>query len=323
MNAGLRCRSCASPHMQCLGACAGFPADWTRRGYTEPGVLYRCADCGLGQRDPVPDTQALIEMYRETPADDMDYRFEENAAWSRASAVLRSRFDGRADVPQVVDVGCHTGAFLAGLPANWRKHGIESAREPLRIASEQHGVTIIADRLETIAEPWLGKFDAVTMFDVVEHLPDPKAGILQAARLLKPGGVLLISSGDFAAWTWRWLGGGHWYLQTPQHLSLISESFLRKLADSHSLCLIASESIPHRRAPRSQRLREALELLHWGFRQRGGIHRLPQRLLQSLPGLRSLRHRRSVPWTMSLNDHLLAQLERVATSPESPINAEP
>ena len=137
---------------------------------------------------------------------------------------------------------------------------------------------------------------------------DPGAGIAQAARLVKPGGVLLIGSGDLDAWTWRWrwLGAGHWYLQTPQHLSVISRRFLHCMTDRHGLKLHDFAKIPHRHARASVRFSELIRATYWGLRQRRGVWRLPRRLLQSLPGLRHLRHMQSVPWTMTLKDHLLA-----------------
>lgn len=239
----------------------------------------------------------------------MDYRFEDNAAWFGARVELLRRFAVQ-DSPAILDVGCHTGAFLAALPKAWIRHGIESAIDPVRVASERHGVKIIGERLDAIDGQWQGRFDAVTMFDVVEHLIEPEEGIAAAARLLRPGGVLILSSGDFDAWTWRWMGGGHWYLQTPLHLSVISEPFLRHAAGRSSLRLVRIRRLPHRRMPMGERFGEALKALYWGLRRRQGWYRIPHKLMQSLPGLRSFRHMRNAPWTMGLKDHLLATYER-------------
>ncbi|MDI1253517.1 methyltransferase domain-containing protein [Thermomonas sp.] len=237
----------------------------------------------------------------------MAYEYEDNAAWSLARASLRARLVDRAGV-LVLDIGCHTGAFLAGLPDAWLRHGVESAREPVRIAQEQHAVTVIGERIETIDDAWAGKFDAVTMFDVLEHLPDPGAALAAAARLVKPGGTLMVSSGDLDSWTWRWLGSGHWYLQTPQHLSVISKPFLQDVARRQCLKVREVHSIPHRHANLAARSSDAIRALYWGMRRRGGVWRIPHRVLQSLPGLRHLRHMQSVPWTMSLRDHFVATL---------------
>jgi 2-polyprenyl-3-methyl-5-hydroxy-6-metoxy-1,4-benzoquinol methylase len=256
----------------------------------------------------VPDEQTLIDMYRQTPSEEWTYLYQENAAWALARQRLVARFEGRNEVA-ILDVGCHRGSFLAGLPESWQKYGLESGLEPIRIAREQHGVAIIGDRIQTVSSEWKGRFDAVTMFDVVEHLTNPEEGISSAARLLKPGGVLMLSTGDFAAWTFRWLGAGHWYLQTPQHLSVLSRRFLAYVADRHAFSLNEFERIPHRSGTFFERCHEAVKALYWGMRSRRGIFRLPHRLLQSLPGLRDIRHLQSVPWTMKLKDHFLVTCE--------------
>ena len=302
----LACRGCGASELIDLGACAPYPG---RLSDQDAGRLLRCRQCALAQRTPCLEGDALIEAYRNTPAEDMDYRFEDNAAWSRARKVLLDRFGSDRSIA-VLDIGCHTGAFLAALPESWRRHGIESAAEPVRIARERRGVNIVAERLETIGDDWSGRFDAITMFDVIEHLSSPAEALASVARLLRPGGLLILSSGDFGAWTWRWMGGGHWYLQTPLHLAVVSGPFLRYAAEKGGLSLIDLRAIPHRRATVGQRLHEAAKAVYWGLRQRKGIYRIPHRLLQSLPGLRDLRHLQSVPWTMSLKDHLLATYER-------------
>ena len=306
MSDALHCRSCGSVELDDLGPCARPVA---AEAGIDPGHLLRCRLCGLGQRHPIPDADAIAAMYADASPEAMAYDYEANAAWALARQWLRGRFGNRHDVA-VLDIGCHTGSFLGGLPEAWLRYGIESAREPCRIAHEKQNVTIIGARLEDTAAAWVGKFDAVTLFDVIEHLPDPGTAIAQAARLVKPGGVLLISSGDLDAWTWRWLGAGHWYLQTPQHLSVISRRFLRFMADRHGLCLLRTDAIPHRHAGVMVRSGEWARATYWGLRQRHGAWRLPRRLLQSLPGLRHLRHMQSVPWTMTLEDHLLAVFER-------------
>lgn len=306
MDSALACRSCGDGDLVDMGACPAPPAG---QANGDPGRLYRCRVCTLGQRHPIPDADAIAAMYIDASPDEMDYAYDENPAWSTSRELLLARFGERADV-KVLDIGCHTGAFLAGLPGSWARHGVESAREPSRVAREDHAINVVAGRIEDVSDTWVGTFDAVSMFDVLEHLPDPGAGIAWASRLLKPGGVLLVSSADLDAWTFRWLGSGHWYLQTPQHLCVVSRSYLKGMADSHGLDVQGAHSIPHRRATLPTRIGESLQALYWGMRRRRGAWRIPHRILQTLPGLRSLRHMQSVPWTMTLNDHLLGLYER-------------
>ena len=302
----LACRSCGGGDLVDIGAC---PAPPPELGSGDPGRLYRCKVCALGQRHPIPDADAIAAMYSDASPDEMAYAYDENAAWSKSREFLLARFGEKPDV-KVLDIGCHTGAFLAGLPVSWARHGIESAREPTRVATEQHGITVIAGRIEDVADTWAGTFDAVSMFDVIEHLPDPGVGIAAAARLLKPGGVLLVSSADFDAWTFGWLGSEHWYLQTPQHLSVVSHSYLKRMANKQGLDVKRTHSIPHRHASLPVRIAECVQAIYWGMRRRRGAWRLPHRILQSFPGFRSLRHLQSVPWTMALEDHSLFVMTR-------------
>ena len=297
----LACRACGDRRLVDLGACPQV-------GDGEPDRLHRCMGCGLGQRNPIPGQDAIAAMYADAPLEAMDYDYEQNAAWALARKKLLERF-GKDALISVLDVGCHTGAFLGGLPEGWSRHGIESASEPSRFASERNAVRIVGSRVEDVGYDLAGRFDAVTMFDVVEHLPDPQTGIRAALRLLKPGGILLLSTADLDAWTWRWLGAGHWYLQTPQHLAVLSRKFLRIVARDCQARLVEVDEIPHRHSSMSVRLGEALQAIYWGMRLRRGAWRVTHRLLQSLPGLRSLRHRTSVPWTMALKDHFLCSFE--------------
>lgn len=296
------CRSCGSKQLRRIGRCDPFPA---RFSGSEPGWLWRCDACQLAQRHPIPDAQGIAALYADAAPEEMAYDYDSNAAWSLARRRLQKRLADQ-QAPSVLDVGCHTGLFLGGLPAAWKRFGVENPGPPADVARDVNKVEVIADWIETIDAKWDACFDAVTLFDVIEHVADPAAAIARLARLLKPGGALLISSGNFDAWTWRWLGSGHWYLQTPQHLSVISRGFFRHVAEERGLRLREFQTIPHRHAPRAQ---DAARLAYWGMRQRGGLWRIPQRLLHALPGLRGLRHMQSVPWAMSLKDHCVAVFE--------------
>ena len=173
-----------------------------------------------------------------------------------------------------------------------------------------HGIRIIAERLETVTPEWAERFDVVTLFDVVEHLVDPAAGLAKAAALLKPNGLLLASTADMDAWTWKWMAGRHWYLQTPLHISMASRQFFGHVAYQDGLVLEEAMRIPHRIGNFRSRWNDRIETLYSELRERGGWYRIPRRLMHSIPGMRQLRHRQSVPWSMRLKDHMFVVLVR-------------
>ena len=129
----------------------------------------------------------------------------------------------------VLDVGCGGGLFLGML----RERGVEvlgldNSAEAARAAREQNGVTVLlGDMLRApIAE---ASCSVVTMYHVLEHLPDP-AGFLRAARnLLRPGGRLIVQVPNLDCWQYGVLGRNWNGLDVPRHVTDFRSADLRKL----------------------------------------------------------------------------------------------
>jgi len=300
-----RCRWCGDDRMACLGHAAAWPQrDPDPWAGLQPGDLWRCRRCGFGQRHPHADLSVLQALYRGASSAEMAYAPQANAAWSQTLKLLRTRPQESSD--SILDVGCHTGGFLACLPHYWRRFGIESAQEPAGLAAERHGVRIVAEWIDAIEDRWRGCFDVITLFDVFEHLVAPLQDLRRLATLLRPGGLLIISTGDLDAWPWRLANTDHWYLQTPLHIRFGSRQLFRSLPQYLSLSLVHLKQLPHTLRSPLARLDDMACLLHWLGVRRGGPWRIPQRLIQTVPCWIALRHRQSSPWTMGLSDHLLA-----------------
>jgi len=96
---------------------------------------------------------------------------------------------------RLLDIGCADGAFLeAARAAGFEPWGIDFDRRSVRYAREKRGLERIeASSLEDFVERIRSQgilFDAVTMFEVLEHQADPRGFLSLATGLLKPGGVL-------------------------------------------------------------------------------------------------------------------------------------
>jgi len=78
-------------------------------------------------------------------------------------------------------------------------------------------------------------FTAVTLWDVIEHLSDPQAAVAEIARVVRPGGRLVLTTGDVESLVAR-LTGARWHLYTlPEHLFFHSRESLRCLVERHGL----------------------------------------------------------------------------------------
>lgn len=133
-------------------------------------------------------------------------------------AVGRARFS-------ILDVGCAQGAHLAVYGAGVEKAGVEPSLAA-RPALEERGIRWLGSDVEAIAEGTT--FDAVTCLDVLEHLEQPGALLDGMDRVLAPGGVLALVTGDVDALSARVAGRRWLYFALPEHCSFFSWRALRR-----------------------------------------------------------------------------------------------
>jgi SAM-dependent methyltransferase len=145
--------------------------------------------------------------------------------------VRRFRPGGR-----LLEVGCAYGFFLQEARPYFEVHGIELAADAVAHARRagldvHHGIAD-EDSLRQV-----GPVDVIALFDVIEHLPDPRGTLALCERWLNPGGIMVITTGDFGALVAR-LAGARWRLMTPpQHLWFFTVPSMRALSSGLGLSL--------------------------------------------------------------------------------------
>ncbi len=72
-------------------------------------------------------------------------------------------------------------------------------------------------------------FDVVTCFDVVEHISAPSGFVRSLLSMLKPGGHLVISSGDADVFLRQPRPALNWYFSNPEHISFVSDGWLKSI----------------------------------------------------------------------------------------------
>ncbi len=307
------CRVCGAKRLRLLSACKDF-SDTTLKSFGKDGLprhacgqLYVCGNCGIGLRSPCLTEAELKRLYSAAPAKQMQYTFQTNGAWVAAGRHLANVYK-HEDGISVVDIGCNEGIFLDALPKAWSKSAFEPSKAASEIASSK-GIEIIGSFLEDVPPSMVGKYDVACMFDVFEHLLNPAKTIAEAMKLLKSNGQLLISTGNMDAWTWRWLKTCHWYLEIPFHITFARKPFFRWFESAYKYRMTRYTSIAHR-IGHSGRFSDGIVALYYGCRQRGGVWRGPQRLMQTIPALSWLRHKQTMPATFSLKDHVMIVLQK-------------
>ena len=160
-----------------------------------------------------------------------------------AEPILRREFAGTVDFirrfrpsGRLLDVGCAYGFFLQEAKQVYEVSGIELA-EDAAAHCRQTGLRVLSGVADEASLAQLGAMDVIVLLDVIEHLPSPAETLALCARHLNPGGIIVITTGDFGALTAR-LAGAHWRLMTPpQHLWFFSRDSIRRMAAPLGLAL--------------------------------------------------------------------------------------
>ena len=130
---------------------------------------------------------------------------------------------------KALDFGCAVGLFVkVAADAGWDAVGVERSVWAADYGRRHYGLNIVSGN-EVECENFNQRFELITMWDVLEHLEEPRAVLEQAARWLKPGGVLALNTVDSASLGAR-LAGAHWrHLAPPHHLQYFTRQSLMHL----------------------------------------------------------------------------------------------
>jgi len=206
--------------------------------------LVRCDACGLIYQNPRPTAAEMGQHYPSTYESYGDHRTAARGMVRRAfnyGMSKRCRYvTDHVAGGRLLDVGCAAGAFLVAMRERkgWQVQGVEVSAETAQVARERHGLEVFAGTLEEAAFPD-DHFDAVTMWDVLEHVHDPVATLREIRRILKPGGVLVVRVPNLASWDARLFGDCWAGLDAPRHLYVFTPQTLAAVEGSAGLRPVA------------------------------------------------------------------------------------
>lgn len=166
---------------------------------------------------PAP-SDALREVYERRGGEEYAEPVVPDPALDRKFAVLVEEIAAQLPVDAYLDAGCGDGRFLAALPALGpvpaRIVGVDIAETILDTARRAtEGVELVPELVRANLErlPLAdAEFDLVVSIQVLEHVLDPAAAVRELARVLRPGGVLLLSTDNRRAFITRTLNGPRW-----------------------------------------------------------------------------------------------------------------
>lgn len=189
---------------------------------TEDHPVVKCGSCGMVYMEPRPDDESLMGFYpREYWGGRVDGAGElVRAVEERLKEGYKLRAVGIAGLTggRVLDIGCGRGEFIALLAARgFDTAGLEPGEEAARRGREA-GLNIMHGGVGSVTIPD-ANFDAVTMWHVLEHMPQPLAALSEVKNMLRPGGRLIVALPDFGGWQATRYGSGWFGIDAPRHLS--------------------------------------------------------------------------------------------------------
>ena len=216
----MACRLCSSETLEML---------YEVRGST----LDRCTACGFVQVRDQPTEEELRVIY----GDGFFTRgkYEDEFAQRRENE-RRAGMLAEAGVPaggRVLDAGCATGDFVAFASDRYDMWGLDVSEFATRIAREKN-----PDRAAQIFTGFIENqtfesafFDAIVMWDVIEHIWDPRSVLRSLVQHLRPGGTLILSTPDIGAMTARIMRRRWAFMTPPEHLCFFSPPSLSFLLE--------------------------------------------------------------------------------------------
>ena len=237
---GARCPLCGSP-------------GWRSEFRKQDAVYLRCLSCSAVYQHPQPTREQLQQVYSkeyyvksEWSPQYVGYRDYLTSTDLQSARKLFAPVTalGEGAGRRLLDIGCATGNVLeVARQHGWNASGIEISPWAAARARER-GFSVAERQLEECEfEPAV--FDAVTLFDVLEHFPDPAASLRTIHRILKPGGVFVLETPNVEGVAVRYFSRVNSIIVQPHaHLVLFSEKTLREALTKSGFVILSMKAFP-------------------------------------------------------------------------------
>ncbi|MDH5781981.1 MAG: class I SAM-dependent methyltransferase, partial [Dehalococcoidia bacterium] len=196
--------------------------------------VVKCDVCGLVYTNPRPSSEEIDKFYAQHYYGRQNLRFKALVEVpirlfrrQRSRKILRLMDSGR-----ILDVGCGRGRMLDEFKRRgWETFGTELSEQAAGAAREEFGLNVRSIPLED----WGFEdkfFDAITLWHVLEHLPDPRGTLREVSRILKDDGLLVVSTPNFDSFQAKVSKEKWFHLDVPRHYYHFSTGTLTQMLES-------------------------------------------------------------------------------------------
>jgi len=202
-------------------------------------AMVRCSGCGLIYLNPRVRADLIIESYSNAADPTFIDQNEERVKTFERSLRQLARRQGFAPdgTKRILDIGCAGGAFpKAAQNLGFEAVGVEPSRWLVEKGRELYGLDLRQGLLKDQHFPDCS-FDLASLWDVIEHLPDPNEVIAEVHRILKPDGLLIVNYPDYGSVARKVLGN-KWPMLLSVHLTYFTRTTILKFMQNHGFEVI-------------------------------------------------------------------------------------
>jgi len=224
-----RCPGCSSQEIRCLPG-IGKPFDFRAHSLVfsqKEYRIFRCCSCGLVFKDSI-----LSEEFFELLYENVDFSNWSTYRLYPTEKPVLQYLNSLPRQSKVLDFGCSSGRLLEQANPRIEKWGFEVNKSAANEASTK-GIQIVWDLVDL--KSMQQTFNAVLLMDVFEHLANPTALLKDMSGLLKPGGMLVISTGNADCRACQTDIPNFWYFRSIQHLCMITKQYAETFANQTNL----------------------------------------------------------------------------------------
>ncbi len=209
--------------------------------------VLRCQNCELEWLSPQLNDAEITALYSENyyKAWGIKGSTENSATLNMKKATARLRIallKKHITSGNMLDVGCANGYFLeAAVEQGFQPYGVELSEYSSGLAKQKFGASNIYHGILETCEFNESFFDAINMADLLEHVKSPEETLNKARQLLKPKGVLIITTPDSGSFS-KMVFGKRWPHYKLEHFFYFNTKNIEQIADKCGLKLIEAEN---------------------------------------------------------------------------------
>lgn len=203
--------------------------------------IYNCKDCKITFTSPFPNN---LSKYYET-TEYLSHDTENNGILGKVYNYLRNiNIRNKYNIVtkyinkgSILDIGSGTGELLNYFKNNnWQTQGVEPSEKARQYAISKHNLNIVDE--PELTRLTKSSYDVISMWHVLEHVPDINKRIVNISQLLKKNGVIIIAvpninSPDSQYYKEHWAA-----LDVPRHLYHFSKESMKILLEQHKFQII-------------------------------------------------------------------------------------